>query len=137
MPYKHKTMGLKNAVKQNEPSPAPKFNRAIYGFVLWLASYLFLTLYLIWAILPEEWLHYLGLTYWPMKYWAIAVPAYIITGLLLFAFVLYPSINLLITPPLNNIKTITDEFAITKPGRGIAPITDIPLSEVCEMLYTK
>ena len=131
-------MGLRNAsAVSSEPSPAPKPNRAIYGFVLWLTSYLFLILYLVWAIIPEEWLHYLGWTYWPMKYWAIAVPAYIVTGLLLFAFVLYPSVNLLITPPLNDMKTITDEFAITNPGRGIAPITDIHLSEVCAKLYTK
>lgn len=111
------------------------YHRAIYGFVLWLSSYLFLFLYLVWAIIPEEWLHPLGLTYWPQKYWAVQIPAFITTGILIFAFVLYPSINLLITPKLNELRTVTDDFAILNPGRGIAPITDIPLIEVCENLY--
>lgn len=127
-------MALKD-VASSEPSPAPTPSRAIYGFVLWLVSYLFLFVYLVWAFLPEEWFHPLGLTYWPQKYWAIAVPAYITTGTLLFAFIIYPSMNLIITPRLNDPRLVTDEIASFSTGPGIAPISDLPLQQVCKKLY--
>lgn len=118
---------------EQKNTPAP--HRAIYGFVLWLVSYAFLIIYIVWAFVSEEWLHVFGLTYWPQKYWAVAIPAYIFTGILLFSFMIYPSINLLITPPLNDLRTVRDENSMFSAGRGIAPITDIPLVEVCEKLY--
>ena len=109
--------------------------RAIYGFALWLISYLFLGLYIVWAFISEEYLHLFGLTYWPQKYWAVALPAYIFTGFLLFGFVIYPSINLLITPTMYDTKTIEIYPVDTARIPGIAPISDIPLTEVCETLY--
>ena len=119
--------------RETKNTPAPY--RAIYGFVLWLISYVFLLIYVVWAFISEEWLHIIGLTYWPQKYWAVAIPAYIFTGILLFGFVIYPSINLLITPPLNDLRTVVDENGSFTAGQGIAPITDIHLINVCENLY--
>ena len=43
-----------------EHSPAPTPDRAVYGFVLYLASYSFLALYLAWALLPDNLLTQLG-----------------------------------------------------------------------------
>jgi|NOAtaT_7_FD_contig_21_10048808_length_818_multi_4_in_0_out_0_1 phosphatidylinositol glycan class P protein len=118
-----------------EHSPAPTPSRAIYGFVLWLISYCCLITYLVWAFIPEPWLHSAGLTYWPQTYWAIAIPAFITTGILIFAFVLYPSINLLLTLPLDDIRTVRDDHSKFIPGPGIAPISDLPLTQVCRRLY--
>ncbi|KAI9560194.1 hypothetical protein GHT06_014208 [Daphnia sinensis] len=128
-------MSLKDLSGSSETRNTPAPYRAIYGFVLWIISYVFLIIYIVWAFVPEEWLHVFGLTYWPQKYWAVAIPAYIFFGLLLFGFVIYPSINLLITPPLNDFRTVTDEDATFSAGKGIAPITDVPLVDVCEKLY--
>jgi hypothetical protein len=41
----------------------------------------------------------------------------------------------MITPPLNDLRTVVDENCTFTAGQGIAPITDIPLIEVCENLY--
>lgn len=76
-------------------SPFPSSERAVYGFALWLASFLLLGelalarqsvlrrprttiflvlvryvipgLYLLWAFLPDPWLAALGLSYLPQK----------------------------------------------------------------------
>ena len=120
-----------------EPSPVPTPYRAIYGFVLWLFSHFCLVLYILWTLIPEEWLHLMGITYWPQKYWAIAIPAYLITVFILFVFVFYPSLNLLMTPPLNDTKTMMDEYSSNIQKPGIAPISDIPLTTVCHRLYIR
>lgn len=128
-------MSSNNQSEFTEPKNSPTPYRAVYGFALWLISYVFLMLYAVWACVSDEWLNLMGLTYWPQKYWAIAIPAYIFTGLLLFGFIIYPSINLIITPPLNDLRTVFDESTAGNKKKGIAPITDIPLDKVCEKLY--
>ena len=45
-------------------SRAPEF----YGFVAWAVTYLSFILYFIWAILPEEWIKRLGVTWYPNRY---------------------------------------------------------------------
>ncbi|KAI9491712.1 hypothetical protein BDB00DRAFT_478101 [Zychaea mexicana] len=39
-----------------------------YGFVMYLASFVALGIYLIWAYVPDEILHSLGITYYPKRY---------------------------------------------------------------------
>lgn len=118
-----------------ESGNKPAVYRAIYGFVLWLVSYLLFVVFLIWAYIPDEWLHQLGLTYWPQKYWAVAIPAYIVTGFLMVEFIFYPHLNVLLTPELSDSKIYTDEYACYTPGSGIAPVSDIFLVEVSQMIH--
>jgi phosphatidylinositol glycan class P protein len=40
---------------------------ALYGFVAWIMTYVCYALFLLWAFLPEERLHALGVTYYPAK----------------------------------------------------------------------
>lgn len=128
------------SLTMTEHSPAPTSTRSVYGFVLYIGSYSLLLLYLIWAYIPTPWLHSFGLTYWPQKYWAVAIPVFICCSIFIFAVLIYPGVNLLMTPDLSSVYTVTDEYArnpIPAVSNSIPPIYDIPISKVCHSLYLK
>lgn len=122
---------------QSLPTPTP--SRANYGFALYLASNSALGLYLIWTLLPDAVLEYIGFTFLPQKYWSVAVPIHACTTLALVAFIFYPALNLTLVSKSNDMSIMTDSYARynraeTHPD-GIPPISDIPLNEVCQALY--
>ncbi|XP_060831963.1 phosphatidylinositol N-acetylglucosaminyltransferase subunit P [Bombus pascuorum] len=121
-----------------EHTPAPYGPRSVYGYALYIGSNMLFLLFLVWALIPDQILHNLGLTYWPSKYWAVAIPIWALTALATFAFIIYPAINLSMTPDINDITTITDKHSRPKketvPG-GIPSVYDIPITEVCRKLY--
>ncbi|XP_022110165.1 phosphatidylinositol N-acetylglucosaminyltransferase subunit P-like [Acanthaster planci] len=122
------------------PSPTPE--RAIYGFVLYLSSIFGFTLYVVWAFVPEKWLHSIGLTYWPQKYWALAIPTYI-SVCFVFVLVFFVAFNLITAPSLDSVKTVTGD--LTRPvgpdnalqPKAVPALSDIPISEVNRRLYLK
>ncbi|XP_072159003.1 phosphatidylinositol N-acetylglucosaminyltransferase subunit P [Bemisia tabaci] len=123
-----------------ESTPTPTPSRANYGFALYLASYSAFGIFLVWAIVPDSYLHALGLTYLPQKYWALALPIHLCNTLALFAFVFYPALNLMLVPDPNDMRVITDSYALKPRGApkqgGIPSVSDIPISEVCKQLYS-
>lgn len=160
----------------SEHTPAPTLSRGVYGFALYLTCICCFVLYIIWATVPDSILHYMGISYYPQvriativnfvwlvfwvlknillfqKYWAVALPVYSLMALALFAFFVYPSLNLLLTPPLDSMTTITDSYANYKSGNqltygvlqsgareasvhGVPPASDIHISKVCKLLY--
>jgi len=97
-----------------EHTPAPNSARGVYGFVLYLFLRFLFCVYLIWAVIPEKWFIDVGITYLPQRHWAVTIPLFIMIVILLFGFVIYPSINLCITPEAYDIRTVTDKSALKR-----------------------
>ncbi|KAJ8920959.1 hypothetical protein NQ315_015753 [Exocentrus adspersus] len=91
---------------QHTPAPSP--SRAVYSFVMYLSFEIFFILYLIWAVVPDEYFHLLGITFLPQRYWAVAAPIYFLIVLTVFAFVIYPAMGKFMTPNLDDMRTIKD-----------------------------
>ena len=45
-------------------SRAPEF----YGFVAWSSTYLLFVLFILWSVLPDEWIVWSGVTWYPNRY---------------------------------------------------------------------
>ncbi|CEP10069.1 hypothetical protein [Parasitella parasitica] len=115
-----------------------------YGFAMYLASFVALGIYLIWAYVPDEILHSLGITYYPNRYWALAIPIWLMT-FVWFIFISFMTINLMNTAPLYHIDCITDEHAnimkldnqlvSDRPSDWIPELHDIPIGLVNKFLY--
>eukprot|EP00850_Spirogloea_muscicola_P013860 SM000096S24889 [mRNA] locus=s96:322373:324062:- [translate_table: standard] len=114
-----------------------------YGFVCSIAIVVAYVLYILWAYLPEAYLHAAGVTYYPSRYWAIAIPAYVPVALL-FVFMVYASLNHLSTHPPDSPYCIYDEYtrapakkldSATRVRHSIPPISDMPLTDVNDLLY--
>lgn len=122
-----------------EKSPAPLPERAIHGFVIFLGSIVAFAVYVVWAVVPDAWLHSVGLTYLPQKYWAVAVPLYLIVCVGFVAIVLH-GLNIMSTAPLDSIHTVTDPYAWAQeegeaPEGGVPLLRDLDISLVNRRLY--
>jgi len=82
----------------------------VYGFVGWAASFVAYVIFLVWSVVPDEALHAIGITYYPQKYWAVAVPIWLVSCWI-FATLLYFSTNWISTEPLDSYYTVTDKHA--------------------------
>lgn len=126
-----------------QPSPAPSPERAAYGFVLYLASYILFALFVIWAYVPDEILHSFGLTYLPTKAWAIILPIVGCIGAVSIP-VVYFIINIFHTQSLEEEIQAHSKFNITPqtvtinsddPASGfVPPIVELDLATVCRHL---
>ncbi|KAG0220868.1 hypothetical protein BGX31_010443 [Mortierella sp. GBA43] len=103
-------------------------------------------MYLGWAYLPKEVLDSMGITYYPSKYWSLALPIW------LFVFVIYLyvamfAINLYNTEPFDSFLTITGksyehanqfqpmDSASSMTDDFVPDLMDIPISMVNACLY--
>ncbi|KAH9031696.1 PIG-P [Lactarius pseudohatsudake] len=123
-------------------SRAPEF----YGFVAWAVTYLAFVLYFLWAILPDEWIIRLGVTWYPNREWALLVPAWTVVTVLLTYF-MYFSMAIRGTPGFSELNTFTDSRAqypdasnpnpyltYARPD-SIPEAYDIPIGLVNRVLY--
>ncbi|OAP64584.1 hypothetical protein AYL99_00556 [Fonsecaea erecta] len=94
------------------PPTSPKVpTYEYYGFVLYLASTLAFLIYLLWSYLPSPFLHALGITYYPNRWWSLAIPAWIVM-LLIFIYVALLSYNVeYLTLPLTSLECMVDAAA--------------------------
>ncbi|KAJ7196576.1 PIG-P-domain-containing protein [Mycena pura] len=95
------------------PIPSPEYrSRApeFYGFVAWTSTSFLYVVYLLWALLPDAYIQWLGVE----CEWAVLVPAYTVVLALLTYFV-YFALALYGTPPLADARAIIDSRAHIPP----------------------
>ncbi|XP_031625399.1 phosphatidylinositol N-acetylglucosaminyltransferase subunit P [Contarinia nasturtii] len=98
-----------------EPTPSPTPYRAVYGFACFLFFKTLFFLYVCWTFIPEHILHnVLGLTYLPDKYFALFLPVLVLCALTIFAFLIYPSMNLSMQDDVNDLHTLRDKHTIVR-----------------------
>lgn len=95
--------------------------REYQGFALYVAATLMLCVYALWALLPASWLHAMRIDYYPSRWWAIAIPAFILM-LMLYIYILLASYNTeVLTFPPDAAQTLCDTETM---------VHDVPLKEV-------
>ncbi|KAK0445223.1 PIG-P-domain-containing protein [Armillaria borealis] len=77
---------------------APEF----YGFVAWTSTSLLFVVYLLWAILPDEYIEWLGITWYPSREWAVLLPAYSRVVVFLLAYFVYFALAIHGAPSLSD-----------------------------------
>ncbi|GAM86880.1 hypothetical protein ANO11243_049010 [Dothideomycetidae sp. 11243] len=82
-----------------------------YGFTLYLASSGLFALYLLWGFLPSPFLHQLGIYYYPNRWWALAVPAWLVM-LVVWIYIALAGWNTETeTLRLGDVRTVVDQAA--------------------------
>ncbi|XP_074592129.1 phosphatidylinositol N-acetylglucosaminyltransferase subunit P-like [Curcuma longa] len=121
-----------------EHGPKPS---EVYGFVGSITTVLAAVIFVVWAYTPEPWLHYLGITYYPSKYWAIAIPSFIMVTVVL-AMVFYLGLNFMVTPSPTSFNVMFDEHSRERPSvsflgeeQPIEPIYDIPVDQINNLIF--
>lgn len=79
-----------------------------YSFVAWIASFLVYATFLLWAFLPTELLTNIGFTYYPSRYYAIALPAYVLVVYVL-ANLAYLGYNMISTVDPSDFRSFRDK----------------------------
>ena len=128
--------------KGSDVGPLPSPERAVYGFALFVLTIAFFVVYVIWAFVPHEFLHSVGLSYWPAEHWAVTGPLAVIILTCLSVFVLYPWLSVRqCANRENEMSLITDSFAVTHSDLkqdeiDLNPVFDYDISKVNKLLYT-
>lgn len=66
-------------------------------------------MYLLWSYLPSPFLHQLGINYYPDRWWALAIPSFLVMTIV-YIYVALASYNTgYLTLPMSSIENIVDE----------------------------
>lgn len=118
------------------PSLVPE--RATYGFVSCLLCYVSFGIYLVWAYIPRSYQEWLGLTYWPNKFLAVAIPPFLCV-LFLMSFVIYEGFIFINTAPVDSPDILSNsqkEDFDNLPAETITPIEELSIIDVNKALYS-
>ncbi|KAG8391441.1 hypothetical protein BUALT_Bualt01G0188100 [Buddleja alternifolia] len=115
----------------------------VYGFVGSITTVVTTVLFLTWAYVPDCWLHSVGIYYYPSRYWALAVPTYLMVTIVL-AIGFYIGLNFMATPPPTSLYSMFDEHS-REPLCGvpstdddeqpIEPISDIGINQINDIMF--
>ncbi|ESK85036.1 phosphatidylinositol class p [Moniliophthora roreri MCA 2997] len=134
-----------HAAPQTNRSKAPEF----YGFVAWTSTSFLFVVYLLWALLPDEYIVALGVDWYPNREWALLLPSYSIF-LVLLTYWVYMSLTIYGTPAFDDVSAIADsrsQFAMPSENSTVSGYTtharedatpalyDIPIGLVNRVLY--
>ena len=82
-----------------------------YGFAVYLASSAAFLLYVVWAYVPSPLLHQMGIHYYPNRWWALAIPCWLV-ALIIYIYVALASYNTqYLTLPMTSCENLVDETA--------------------------
>ncbi|KAG6420272.1 hypothetical protein SASPL_116795 [Salvia splendens] len=132
----------------------PKLSE-VYGFVGSITTVVFTVIFIVWAYVPDHWLHSIGIYYYPSRYWALAVPTYVMVTIVL-AITFYIGMNFMATPPPTSLNIIikdsnlftsalfADEFSremvsnvplVDDDEQPIEPISDIGINRINKIMF--
>ncbi|RMZ69718.1 acid phosphatase [Pyrenophora seminiperda CCB06] len=108
------TTNLANSARHaaTVPRASPKVpTYEYYGFALYLGSSAAFLMYILWAYVPAPMLHQMGIHYYPNRWWALAVPCWLVV-LVIYIYVALASYNTrYLTLPLSSLENLVDECA--------------------------
>jgi phosphatidylinositol glycan class P protein len=108
------TTNLANSARHapTVPRASPKVpTYEYYGFALYLGSSAAFLMYILWAYVPAPMLHQMGIHYYPNRWWALAVPSWLVV-LVIYIYVALASYNTrYLTLPLSSCENLVDECA--------------------------
>ena len=94
------------------PRAAPKVpTYEYYGFGLYLASSAVFLMYVLWAYVPSPVLHQMGIHYYPNRWWALAVPAWLVVSVVYVYVALAAYNTAYLTLRLASCENIVDACA--------------------------
>ncbi|XP_042044870.1 phosphatidylinositol N-acetylglucosaminyltransferase subunit P-like isoform X2 [Salvia splendens] len=120
----------------------PKLSE-VYGFVGSITTVVFTVIFIVWAYVPDHWLHSIGIYYYPSRYWALAVPTYVMVTIVL-AITFYIGMNFMATPPPTSLNIMFDEFSremvsnvplVDDDEQPIEPISDIGINRINKIMF--
>ncbi|ENI02449.1 hypothetical protein COCC4DRAFT_144883 [Bipolaris maydis ATCC 48331] len=108
------TTNLANSARHapTVPRASPKVpTYEYYGFALYLGSSAAFLMYILWAYVPAPMLHQMGIHYYPNRWWALAVPCWLVV-LVIYIYVALASYNTrYLTLPLSSCENLVDDSA--------------------------
>ena len=94
----------------------------VAAFVGMILSVIFFLTYVAWAIVPDSVLISFGISYFPNKYWAIALPLYFMM-LGFFTVTCYIAMSMYYNPDLNDLRLAEDKFSKVPLAAALYPST--------------
>ncbi|CAK7910030.1 hypothetical protein CAAN1_21S01706 [[Candida] anglica] len=121
------------------------------GFFVYVLTSITLTVWAAWSLIPDEMLNAVSISYYPDKYWSMAIPSYFLMAML-FTYVAHVLWNTEIeTIPLDDVRNFVDENAVLAGYAGgdcdateasipwvwkySSGVRDLPIGLVNEVLY--